>query len=197
MPASVQSLCLRKSRTAFVTRMVSGNTATRTRCANENSDAPDMGLTNYNQAQPISCASAVAVQKVIAAENFLENGRQTGEYFAKLLHERLLSRNALARPFTFDIRGGGSLWLVEFDFTGPEGERVDLKGQQFARLVKARSFEKGLVVRTSRSGGNAQGAEADEIIFAPAYNITREEVEKVVDIFVESVEEVLTEHSRM
>ena len=150
-----------------------------------------------DQAQPISCAAAIAVQKVIAAENLLENGRQTGEYLAQLLRERLiLSPNALARPFTFDICGGGSFWAVEFDFTGPEGERVDLKGQRFARLVQVRCFEKGLVVSASRSGGNAQGVEADGIIFAPAYNITRKEVEKVVDIFVESVEEVLKDAGR-
>ncbi|KAI9449971.1 PLP-dependent transferase [Lactarius psammicola] len=147
------------------------------------------------QAHPISCAAAVAVQKVIAAENLLKNGRQTGEFLARLLHERLQSPDALARPFTLDIRGGGSLWIVEFDFTGPEGERVDFKGRVFARLVQARCFEKGLVVSASRSGGDAKGVEGDEIIFAPAYNITRKEVEKVVDIFVESVEEVLREHS--
>lgn len=147
------------------------------------------------QAHPISCAAAVAVQKVIAAENLLENGRQTGEFLAQLLRERLLSPDALARPFTSDIRGGGSLWIVEFDFTGPEGERIDLKGQLFARLVQAQCFEKGLVVSVSISGGNAKGVEGDEIIFAPAYNVTRKEVEKVVDIFVESVEEVLREHS--
>ncbi|KAH8980518.1 PLP-dependent transferase [Lactarius hatsudake] len=138
------------------------------------------------QAHPISCAAAVAVQKVIAAENLLENGRQTGEFLAQLLRERLLSPDALARPFTSDIRGGGSLWIVEFDFTGPEGERADLKGQLFARLVQAQCFEKGL---------DCQRVEGDEILFAPAYNITRKEVEKVVDIFVESVEEVLREHS--
>lgn len=144
------------------------------------------------QAQPIACAAAVAVQKVIAAENLLENGRQTGGYLAQLLRERLMSPDAPARPFTVDIRGGGSFWLVEFDFARP-----DFKGQSFASLVKARSLEKGLVVYASRSGGNAQGVEEDEIIFAPAYNITREEVEKVVDIFVESVEEVLREHFRV
>ena len=137
------------------------------------------------------------MQKVIAAENLLENGRQTGEYLAQLLRARLMSPDSLAKPFTLDIRGGGSLWLVEFNFAGPEGERVDLKGQRFARLVKARSLEKGLVLCASRSGGNAQGVEEDEIIFAPAYNITRKEVEKVVDIFVESMEEVLREHSRV
>jgi adenosylmethionine-8-amino-7-oxononanoate aminotransferase len=152
-------------------------------------------LTCYDQAHPISCAAAVAVQKVIEAENLLENGRQTGEYLAQLLRERLMSPGALARLFTLDIRGGGSFWIVEFGFTRPEGERIALKEQLFAGRIKARSLEKGLVVCTSKSGGNAQGiVEEDEIIFAPAYNITREEVEKVVDIFVESVEDVLREH---
>ena len=177
--------------------MVSGNTATRTRCVTPTLVSFAVSLTYYDQAHPISCATAVAVQKVIAAESLLENGRQTGEYLAQLLHARLMSPDALARPFTLDIRGGGSLWLVEFNFVGPEGGRVDLKGQRFARLVKVRSLEKGLVVCASRSGGNAQGVEEDEIIFAPAYNITREEVEKVVDIFVESVEEVFKEHSQV
>ena len=137
------------------------------------------------------------MQKVIASENLLENGRQTGEYLAQLLRERLLllAPNALARPFTFDIRGGGSFWAVEFDFTGPQGgRRVDFKGQPFARLVQERCFENGLVVVASRSGGIAQGVEEDQIIFAPAYNITHKEVEKVVEIFVGSVEEVLRAH---
>ena len=180
-----------------MTRMVSGNMATPTRCVTITLVclSRPVCLTYYDQAHPISCATAVAVQKVIAAENLLENGRQTGEFLAQLLRERLLSPDALARPFALDIRGGGSLWIVEFDFTGPEGERVDFKGQLFARLVQARCFEKGLVVSASRSGSDAKGVEGDEIIFAPAYNITRKEVEKVADIFVESVEEILREHS--
>jgi E3 ubiquitin-protein ligase TRIP12 len=176
--------------------MVSGNMATPTRCVTVCLSCP-LTYYDYYQAHPISCAAAVAVQKVIAAENLLENGRQTGEYLAQLLRERLLSPDALARPFTFDIRGGGSFWAVEFDFTGPEGSRVDFKGQLFARLVQGRCFEKGLVVAASRSGGIAKGVEEEQIIFAPAYNITHKEVEKVVEIFVGSVEEVLREHSCM
>jgi adenosylmethionine-8-amino-7-oxononanoate aminotransferase len=174
--------------------MVSGSMGTPTRYVNDDAGQFCRGLTCYDQAQPIACAAAVAVQKVIATESLLENGRQTGEYLAQLLRERLMSPGALARLFTLDLRGGGSFWIVEFGFTRLGGERIDLKGQLFAGLIKTRSLEKGLIVCTSRSGGNAQGIQEDEIIFAPAYNITREEVEKVVDIFVESVEDVLREH---
>src|SRR6266571_8060882 len=132
-PALVRSLCLNRLRTLLRTTVVTGNTGTPSWYIVVIASGL-VRLTCYDQAHPISCAGAVAVQKVIAAENLLENGRQTGEYLAQLLRERLLSPDALARPFALDIRGGGSLWIVEFDFTGPEGERVDFKGQLFARL---------------------------------------------------------------
>ena len=148
---------------------------------------------HHNQAHPLSCAAAIAVQKVIAAENLLENGRQTGEYLAQLLHERLQTPGALAQPFTFDVRGGGSFWAVEFDFTGPEGMRMDFKGECFAMVVQARCLEKGLIVMGMTGGANIKGTEGDHIIFAPAYNITKKEVERVVEIFVASLEEVLNE----
>jgi 4-aminobutyrate aminotransferase-like enzyme len=70
--------------------------------------------TNHNsllfQANPLSCAAALAVQKEIAAHDLLANCRTQGQYLESLLQERLHSANALARPFTFDIRGGGGFW---------------------------------------------------------------------------------------
>lgn len=140
---------------------------------------------------PMSCAGAVAVQKVIAAENLLENGRQTGEYLGQLLRERLLSPNSPARPFTFDVRGGGSFWAVEFDFAGSEGKRVKFDTAQFAMLVQARCLENGMIVIGMPAGANLEATEGGHIIFAPGYNITAGEVEKVVDVFVASVEGVL------
>ena len=147
----------------------------------------------HHQAHPLSCAAAIAVQKVIATENLLENGRQTGKYLGQLLGERLQSAGALARSVVFDVRGGGSFWAVEFDFTGPSGKKIELKGEPFAMVVQARCMEKGLIVMGMTGGANIKGTAGDHIIFAPAYNIRRKEVERVVDIFVESVEEVLSE----
>jgi E3 ubiquitin-protein ligase TRIP12 len=137
-------------------------------------------LTCCDQTHPMSCAGAVAVQKVIADENLLENGRQTGEYLGQLLRERLL-----ARPFTFDIRGGGSFWAVEFDFAGSESIK------EFAMVVQARCLENGLIVMGMPAGANLEDTEGGHIIFAPAYNITLEEVEEVVNKFVLSVEQVV------
>jgi E3 ubiquitin-protein ligase TRIP12 len=148
-----------------------------------------MGMTSTIKAHPLSCAAAIAVQKVIADENLLENGRQTGQYLAELLGERLQRPGALAQPFVFDVRGGGSFWAVEFDFSGAEGKRVE----QFAMVVQERCLEKGLIVMGMTGGANIKGTEGDHIIFAPAYNTSRKEVERVVDMFVESLEGVLRE----
>jgi len=91
------------------------------------------------------------------------------------------------------VRGGGSFWAVEFDLTGPKGRRLDLKGQQLAMVVQARCSEKGLIVMGMTGGANIKGTEGDLVIFAPAYNITGNEVERIVEISVESLEEVLKE----
>ena len=109
----------------------------------------------------------------------------------KLLQERLTGPNSLALPYTFDVRGGGGFWAVEFDFSGDH--MVDFKGQSFAMLVQARALQNGLIVMGMVGGANLEGTKGDHIIFAPAYNVTKEEIEKIVDVFVFSVEEILSE----
>ncbi|TFK74978.1 hypothetical protein BDN72DRAFT_886090 [Pluteus cervinus] len=141
------------------------------------------------QAQPLACAAALAVQEVISSENLLENVRSQGAYLESRLHERFLGPNARAAPFTFDIRGGGGFWAIEFDFDGPEAASLDFKGQQFAMLVQARALENSLIVMGMVGGANLQGTQGDHIILAPAYNITREQIDTIVDVLVKSVEE--------
>lgn len=146
-----------------------------------------------SKAHPLACAAALAVQKVVASENLLSNCLVQGDYLAKLLREGLQGPNALAAPYTFDIRGGGGFWGIEFDFKCPEGAKLDFKGQHFAMLVQARTLENGLIVMGMTGGANLAGTEGETIILAPAYNITKEQVEKVVELLVASVEEIIRE----
>lgn len=95
----------------------------------------------------------------------------------------------------FDIRGGGGFWGIEFDFTCPEATKLDFKGKKFGILVQARCLENGLVIMGFTGGANLAGTEGNHCILAPAYNVTREEIEKIADIFARSVEEVLSEAS--
>ncbi|KAF8906204.1 hypothetical protein CPB84DRAFT_1813845 [Gymnopilus junonius] len=138
------------------------------------------------QAHPLACAASLAVQHVIEQENLLENIRSQGEYLRQLLEEGLTGPNSIASPYVFDIRGGGGFWAVEFEF-----ESVGFKGSSFAILVQAKALENGLIVMGMVGGANVEGTKGDHIIFAPAYNVTKEEVKKIADIFVRSVEEIL------
>ncbi|KAJ7274348.1 pyridoxal phosphate-dependent transferase [Mycena haematopus] len=146
------------------------------------------------QANPLVCAASLAVQKVIRDENLLENCRIQGAYLEKLLQARLQGPNSLSAPFTFDIRGGGGFWGVEFDFDCPEAATLDFKGQHFAMLVQAHALENGLVIMGMTGGANLQGTKGDVILLAPAYNVTAQEVEKIAEMFGESVDAVLKAH---
>jgi E3 ubiquitin-protein ligase TRIP12 len=144
------------------------------------------------QAHPLACAASLAVQRVIEEETLLPKVVQNGELMEKLLYQGLLTEGAIARPFTFDIRGRGAFWGIEFDFSGYEA-KLDFKRQTFAMLVQARCLENGLIAMGMNGGANLEGSKGDHLILGPAYNVTTEEIEKIVDIFVKSVDEILRE----
>jgi len=150
------------------------------------------------QSHPISTAAALAVQKVIASENLLENVRIQAAYISTLLHERFLGPNSILAPWVFDIRGAGAWWAVEFDFDSeadPSKPKplVDFKGSRYSMLVQQRCMEKGLIVMGFHGGANIEGTKGDHVMLSPAYNVTRDEVTKIVNILVEAAEEVLKE----
>jgi adenosylmethionine-8-amino-7-oxononanoate aminotransferase len=90
----------------------------------------------------------------------------------------------------FDIRGGGGFWAVEFEFN----DAPQLKGKSFAILAQAQAFENGLICMGMNGGANLEGTKGEYLIFAPAYNATKEEIEKIAALFIQSVEEVLKAH---
>ncbi|VDB99883.1 unnamed protein product [Peniophora sp. CBMAI 1063] len=142
------------------------------------------------QSHPIACAASLAVQKEIAEGNLLANAREQGAYFGELLEKRL--KESKAAPFVFDVRGGGAFWGVEFDFDCPEGKGYKFN-QPFAMAAQARALQNDLIIIGMTGGARLDNTKGDTSIFAPAYNVTREQVEKIVDVYVKSVEEVLAE----
>lgn len=106
------------------------------------------------------------------------------------MKDGLTGLNSLAAPYVFDIRGAGGFWAVEFEF----GD-FNFKGATFAMLVQARAMENGLVCMGMNGGANLQGTKGEHIIFAPAYNVTKEEIEKIAGLFIRSVEEILREYN--
>ncbi|KAK7685829.1 hypothetical protein QCA50_011175 [Cerrena zonata] len=145
------------------------------------------------QAHPIACAASLAVQRVVNNENLLKNSLVQGEYLHSLLKKRLLSPNSPVAPFVFDIRGSGAWWGIEFDFDTPSPEKpqFDLKGKTFGDLIQTKCMDNGLVIMGFHGGANVEGTRGDHAMFSPAYNVTKELIEKIVDIFVESAEDVV------
>lgn len=147
----------------------------------------------FLQAHPLACAASLAVQQVIVEEDLLANAREQGAYLSSLLREKLLSPNCVAAPYVFDIRGSGCWWGIEFDFDGPECRKLDLKGQTFAVAVQQRAMDKGLIIMGMSGTAVLDGSKGDVILLSPAYNITREQAETIVDVFVATVQEILRE----
>ena len=141
------------------------------------------------QAHPLCCAASLAVQKILQKENLLENIQIQGELLGSLLRSRLLGSGAVAAPYVFDIRGKGGFWAVEFDITGKNA--LELGGKRFGPLVEDRCFKNGMMIMGMSGGANYEGTLGDHCMFAPAYNVTAEEITRIVDIFVQSVEEVI------
>ena len=137
-------------------------------------------LTQFPQANPITCAGSLAVQKVIAEQDLLSNIRKQGDYLASLLRSKLQSPNAPAAPFTFDIRGGAGFWGIEFDFEGVEAaEAKGYDGKVFAIEVQAKALENGLIIMGFTGGASLDGLKGNHCMLSPAYNITTEEMEKI------------------
>lgn len=85
-------------------------------------------------------------------------------------------------------------WGIEFDFESQEAKRYDLKDKIFALLVQERCFSNGLVIMAFGGCANLEGTRGDHCLLSPAYTVTTEELDKIVDTFVRSVGEVLAEH---
>ncbi|KAL1723093.1 pyridoxal phosphate-dependent transferase [Schizophyllum commune] len=146
------------------------------------------------QAQPLSCAASLAVQKVFKEEKLIENCRVQGEYLGQQLEAKLgRSSPSTAAPFVFNIRGGGMFWGTEFDFTVPEAANLDFKGRAFAIAVQQRCLENGLIVMGLTGGSNLEGTKGDHVMLCPPYTVTEADIDEIVKRYVQSVEEVLKE----
>ena len=116
---------------------------------------------------------------------------EQGTKFGERLMQRMGAENSSLKPFVFDIRGSGCFWAVEFDFENPEAAAYDFKGKHFGPLVQAQCMSNNLIILGMNGGASVDGQLGEHAIFAPPYNITDEEIEKIVDVFARSAEEVL------
>ncbi|GKZ35578.1 hypothetical protein AbraIFM66950_006277 [Aspergillus brasiliensis] len=127
------------------------------------------------QGHPIACAAALAVQKVIKRDNLLENVRNMGKY----LEDRL--RGSLEQhPHVGDIRGKGLFWGIEF-VKDKETKEPFSPGKGVAFQIQETGLKPEYGVSLYAANGTVDCMKGDHIILAPPYNVSKEEIDIIVD----------------
>ncbi|MDX8336779.1 adenosylmethionine--8-amino-7-oxononanoate transaminase [Candidatus Cetobacterium colombiensis] len=116
---------------------------------------------------PIGCRIAVETLKIFEEENILEIVKEKGEYLEKVAKEKL--KHA---PYLGEYRQIGLIGAIEL---------VDVPGVRAGYEIYKIALKKGAILRPL---GNI-------IYFMPPYIIKREEIDRMLDIFNESLKEYL------
>ncbi|EFY90041.1 aminotransferase, putative [Metarhizium acridum CQMa 102] len=131
------------------------------------------------QAHPVSCAAALAVQKILKGDGLVDRCREMGVVLEKLLRSELAECKSVG-----DIRGRGLFWAVEFVRDGATKECFDPSIGFGAKVTQA-SFEKGVAVYPG--AGTVDGVKGDHVLLAPPYTVTEEELVTICRTLKESV----------
>ncbi|GFG23773.1 uncharacterized aminotransferase C1771.03c [Aspergillus udagawae] len=136
------------------------------------------------QGHPVACAAALAVQKTIKDENLLENVRAMGTYLEKQLRARLE-----AHPNVGDIRGKGLFWEIEFvkDKTAKEPFAPETA---VAFHIQETGLKPVHGISLYAASGCVDGIRGDHVLLAPPYNVTKEEIDIIVETARKVIEEV-------
>jgi adenosylmethionine-8-amino-7-oxononanoate aminotransferase len=137
------------------------------------------------QAHPMSCAAALAVQKVIRDENLVEGCATKGRALLELLRKAFAHHEHVG-----EIRGGGLFLGIEFvqDRTTKKPFKSSL---DVGLTIQQKAFQFGLAVYPGR--GTVDGWVGDHILLAPPLVIEVDELTLMVRMLEEAVIAVFSE----
>ncbi|OJD34572.1 class iii [Diplodia corticola] len=139
------------------------------------------------QGHPMACAAAAQVQRIIREDKLCENVRNMGKYLEVLLKQRLENH-----PNVGNIRGRGLFWGIEFVKDKATKEPFDPR-IGVAMGVHEKGMEPKYSISIYPGTGTADGKSGDHVLIAPAYNVTRADVEKIVDLTTGVITEFFAE----
>jgi len=137
-------------------------------------DAEPFSHTTAAGGNPVSCAAALATLDVIRGEGLVENAERQGEYLKKRLVEMQEIHSLIG-----DVRGKGLMIGVELVRSR---ETKEPAGKE-AFKVSYRAWQRGMLVIPVGTFSNV-------IEITPPLVITREEVDRGLEIFEESLRDV-------
>src|SRR5205814_226275 len=104
----------------------------------------------------------------------------------------LLQRSLGPHPYVGNIRGRGLFWGIEF-VRNKETKEPFAKELGVAMLVHQKGLQRKWGVSIYPGNGTKDGKIGDHVLLAPPYTISKEEVEKLVELVRGVVEEVFIE----
>ncbi|PVH78850.1 putative aminotransferase [Cadophora sp. DSE1049] len=125
------------------------------------------------QAHPVSCAAALAVQRIIRREKMVEQCRESGKLLEQTLRDRLGNCK-----YVGNIRGRGLFWGVEF-VKDKETREPFPKELGFGQRLQQKVFD--LEVALYPGTGTVDGVKGDHILVSPPYNVSAGELALIVD----------------
>ncbi|KAF5988963.1 ornithine aminotransferase [Fusarium bulbicola] len=139
------------------------------------------------QAHPVSCAAALAIQKIIRRDNLVTRAATLGARLHKSLVEIFQDLE-----FVGNIRGRGLFWGIEFVKDKKTKTPFDSK-IRFGVKVQERAFQLGLAVYPG--SGTADGKEGDHVIVSPPLTITEDEMDELLVLLKKACDDVAAEFS--
>ncbi|KAL2399750.1 putative aminotransferase [Exophiala dermatitidis] len=137
------------------------------------------GTSNFNhghtyQAHPVGCAATLAVQQILHREGLVDNCAQMGKLLYSLLRDTFANCK-----YVGDIRGRGLFWGLEF--VSDRNTRASFDPSvAFGPRFQGLAFELGVAVYPGT--GTVDGLRGDHAILSPPYNVTEDELHKIVQI---------------
>jgi adenosylmethionine-8-amino-7-oxononanoate aminotransferase len=129
-------------------------------------------------ANPISCASGIAVLEVLLENDLVSKAREQGAYFLESLSA------LLDHPIVGDVRGQGLMLGFELVQDKETKEPFAPEQRVSQRIVDA-AFERGLVVYAC--SGAVEGIKGDMILMAPPFIITRSQIDDIMAILQDAI----------
>ncbi|KAF7562062.1 hypothetical protein G7046_g2075 [Stylonectria norvegica] len=136
------------------------------------------------QAHPVSCAAALAVQRILNRDGLVLRCAQKGRRLGHLLTVAFQDCD-----YVGDIRGRGLFWGVEFMME--KAAKVPFpKGIGFASRLHATAFNMGVAIYPGSA--TIDGVSDDHVLIAPPYTISDEELEVTVSTIKRAYDKVVT-----
>jgi len=137
------------------------------------------GTSSFNhghtyQAHPVGCAATLAVQRIVRREGLVENVARLGERLYPLLL-RVFGDS----KYVGNIRGRGLFWGIEFVQNRATRESFP-PSVGFGVRFQTICFELGVAVYPG--SGTVDGKKGDHAILSPQYNVTDDELAKILEV---------------